>query len=138
MFRLLSASHHQALDNFPNQNLKKCYSWWDPMNLAKIKHYTLIKMLKHVLSIKMVCPTNQPQLPTAIKDRQRRDHHNWDTTSKDKVNNPTGNNVTSVVSTRPPPTAWWITHYTTPSTNVVSRQPLYRTHFKDTLLDTTF
>jgi hypothetical protein len=44
------------------------------------------------------------QLPTAIEDRQRRDHHNRDTTSKDKVNL-TGNNVTSDVSMRPPPTA---------------------------------
>jgi hypothetical protein len=38
MFRLLSASHHQALHNFPNQNLKKCYSWWDqtttPLQMA--------------------------------------------------------------------------------------------------------
>jgi hypothetical protein len=43
MFRLLSASHHQALHNFLNQNMKKCYSWWDPMNLAytKILHFTL-------------------------------------------------------------------------------------------------
>jgi hypothetical protein len=37
MFLLISMSHHQALHNFLNQNLKKFHVWWDPMNLAYIK-----------------------------------------------------------------------------------------------------
>jgi hypothetical protein len=44
---------------------------------------------------------HQTQLPTAIEDRQQQHHQNQDTTSEDKVSNPTGNNVTSDVSTSP-------------------------------------
>jgi hypothetical protein len=80
--------------------------------------------------------------PTTIayrhQDRQQREHCNRDTTSEDEINNPTITSITSDIGTRPPPTTEQITLCTIFSTYVVSRQPLYTTNFRVTLLDMPF